>query len=277
MTTDLHCHSTASDGEHAPSEVVAAALRAGITMLALTDHDTIAGVPEAVQAARNTSLKVVTGCEFSVRVGWGEMHLLGYFLPSQNEELESFLAGQRESRLERAREMVSRLKGVGVDVSLDDVKEIAAGGAIGRPHVARALVRASAVPDINAAFDRYIGFRRSAFVPKDLPLVENVTRLISSLGGISSAAHLREKATKKALQYLKKSGVDALEVRHPSHGLELRETLSLRAVHAGMLRTGGTDWHGESMAYEGGRLGEIEVPSAWFRSLQSLHEKRVSG
>lgn len=275
MKADLHSHSTASDGEHPPAEVAAAAARAGITVLALTDHDTVDGVSEARSAGDGLGVRVVAGCEFSVRVGWGEMHLLGYFLPLENKTLGSFLVGQRDSRMQRGREIISRLRSGGVEVDFEAVERIAGGGAVGRPHVARALVECGAVPDINAAFDRYIGFRKSAYVPKNLPDVEMVTALITSVGGVSSAAHLKDRATKRSLRYLKKCGVDAVEVLHPSHGIELRETVAARARDIGMLLTGGTDWHGETMAYDGGRLGEISVPEEWVLELESLHKVRT--
>jgi predicted metal-dependent phosphoesterase TrpH len=275
LKADLHSHSTASDGEHQPAEVAAAAAAAGLTILALTDHDSVDGIPEARAAGEALGLEVIAGCEFSVRVGWGEMHLLGYFLPTENEILGSFLEGQRESRSERGREMANRLRSIGLDVEFSLIERIADGGAIGRPHVARALVEVGAVPDINAAFDRYIGYRKAGFVPKNLPGVEDVTALIASVGGVSSAAHLKDKANKKVLRYLKKSGVDGIEVLHPSHGLELRETISKRVTDVGLLKTGGTDWHGVSMAYNGGRLGEINVPEEWMLAMTSLHEDRI--
>jgi predicted metal-dependent phosphoesterase TrpH len=276
LKADLHSHSTASDGEHPPAEVVAAASDAGITDLALTDHDSIAGIPEARAAGKTLGVNVIAGCEFSVRVGWGEMHLLGYFLPVGDDRLESFLVGQRDSRSQRGREMVSRLRSIGIEVDFADVERISGGGAIGRPHVARALVENGAVPDLNAAFDRYIGYRKPGFVPKDLPRVEDVTALIASVGGVSSAAHLKDRATKKVLRYLKKAGVDGVEVLHPSHGMELRGTIDERATDVGVLKTGGTDWHGQSMAYDGGRLGEINVPEEWIQNLEALHEKRIN-
>ena len=138
---DLHVHSTASDGGLAPEVVVERALAAGLGAISLTDHDTVAGVPAAVAAGERLGVRVIAGCEFSTAAPWGEMHVLGYFLPTESAALETFLERCRADRLRRAREMVERLQALGVTLDFDDVLRQARGGAVGRPHVARAIVR----------------------------------------------------------------------------------------------------------------------------------------
>lgn len=272
---DLHVHSTASDGAVAPADVVRRAAEGGLTVIALTDHDTLAGVAEARDAGRALGVRVIVGCEFSVRARWGEMHLLAYFLPATGDGVEDFLRDQRRKRYSRAERMVGKLEGLGVPVTLDEVLDQAGGGAVGRPHVARALVGRGHVPDVPSAFQRYIGWRRPAFVPKDLPEVEIVTDLVRAVGAVSSAAHLGERATRSNLRYLRARGVDAVEVWHPIHDDELAARIDGLAEETGMLRSGGTDWHGDPSA-ESNRapLGSIRVPEPWLEALERLHAER---
>lgn len=272
---DLHVHSTASDGACAPAEVVRRAADAGLSVIALTDHDTLAGVGEAEGTGRELDVRVIPGCEFSVRARWGEMHLLAYFLPDSGGGVEEFLRDQRGKRYSRAERMVGKLEGLGVPVTLDEVLDQARGGAVGRPHVARALVGRGHVPDVPAAFQRYLGWRRPAFVPKDLPEVRDVTSLVRAVGGVTSAAHLGERATRGNLAYLRSLGVDAVEVWHPIHDDERAGRIDQLAEETGMLRSGGTDWHGDATA-EPSRapLGSIRVPEPWLVALERLHTDR---
>jgi predicted metal-dependent phosphoesterase TrpH len=273
---DLHTHSTASDGTHPPADVVRLAAAAGLDTIALTDHDTVDGVPEAREAGAGLGVRVIAGCEFSVGAPWGEMHLLGYFLPTDDAELTTFLEGQREARMERMREIVRRLRASGAAVDLEQVVAQSAGKALGRPHAARALVHGAHVEGVNEAFDRFLGRGRPAFVAKRLPPLEQVTALVRRVGGVTSAAHLRGRAARGALIRLREAGVDAIEVRHPAHGDELAARLETLVPEVGLLRSGGTDWHGEEEAEEGGRahLGTITVPPAWVEALEALHRER---
>jgi hypothetical protein len=274
---DLHTHSTASDGAHAPADVVRLAAAAGLDTIALTDHDTLSGVVAAARQGTVDEVRVIAGAEFSVAAPWGEMHLLGYFLPVADDRLAAFLAGQREARTERMREIVRRLARAGVPLSLEAVQDEAGGDALGRPHAARALVRGQYVAGMSAAFERYLGWGRPAFVPKQLPGLEAVTALVREVGGVTSAAHLKGRGTRPALERLRASGVDALEVRHPAHDPERTASLDRLATDLGLLRSGGTDWHGEEEADEAGRahLGTITVPPEWVAALEALHRRRT--
>lgn len=266
---DLHCHSTASDGILAPADVVRHAAEVGIRTLALTDHDTIAGVAEAIETGREVGVDVIGACEFSVRVRWGEMHLLGYFLPIDDDRLENFLVHAREGRDRRARAMVSRLTGLGLRIDFDDVRRIAQGGAVGRPHIARALLAGGHVMTVQQAFDRYIGTGRPAFVDKELPLLREVADLVHGVGGIVSAAHLKRHGTRTELAELLDHGLDAVETRHPSHDGETRATITEAAEALELGRTGGSDWHGELDAIgTHARLGSQDVPDEWLPPLQ---------
>ena len=270
-TVDLHVHSTASDGGLTPEAVVDRARSAGLAAIALTDHDTLAGVPAAVAAGERIGLRVVGGCEFSSAAPWGEMHVLGYFLPSHSPELESFLERCRADRVRRAREMVTRLQRLGVGLDFDAVLLQARGGAVGRPHVARAIVRHGGAIDVSDAFDRFIGRGRPAFVDKNLPSFREIADLVHSVRGVVSVAHIKERGTRSFLERLKREGLDAVETRHPSHDPELRARLTDSAQWLGLLRSGGSDWHGDPEPGEThGALGSQEVPLEWLDRLDEL-------
>jgi 3',5'-nucleoside bisphosphate phosphatase len=275
---DLHCHSTASDGLLAPEAVVRAAAEAGLTAISLTDHDTTAGLPEAQQAGAAFGVRVVGGCEFSVAVPWGEMHLLGYFIPHDDADIEAFLVDARSDRDRRAREMVSRLAGLGALVRFDDVLDEAAGGAVGRPHVARALKAAGHVKNVQQAFDRYIGRGRPAFVEKRLPTLRAVADLVHAKGGLVSAAHLKSFGTLAYLSGLQAEGLDAVETRHPSHDGDTIATITEAALVLDLGRTGGSDWHGEvDTIGTHARLGSQLVPDEWLVELEARRPSPSAG
>jgi len=268
---DLHVHSTASDGSLAPEAVVGRARSAGLAAMALTDHDTVAGVPAAVAAGERLGVRVVGGCEFSSAAPWGEMHVLGYFLPSHSPELEGFLARCRADRVRRAQEMVARLQRLGVGLDFDAVLSQANGGAVGRPHVARAIVRHGCAIDISDAFDRFIGRGRPAFVDKNLPSFREIADLVHSVRGLVSVAHIKERGTRSFLERLKREGLDAVEIRHPSHDPDLRARLTDIAMRLGLLRSGGSDWHGDPEPGEThGSLGSQDVPIEWLERLEAV-------
>lgn len=267
---DLHCHSTASDGVLPPAGVVATAASLGLRALALTDHDTTAGLAEAREAGLRLGVEVIGGCEFSVAVPWGEMHLLAYFIEPGDAAIEAFLTLARSDRSRRARDMVTRLVGLGVKISSDDVLRESGGAAIGRPHVARALQRLGQVQTVQQAFDRYIGRGRPAFVEKQLPSLSAVAELVHARGGVVSAAHLKSFGTVANLGPLKEQGLDAVETRHPSHTGDFLATITDAAMSLDLARSGGSDWHGESDA--GGThaaLGSQQVPDEWLALLRA--------
>jgi hypothetical protein len=273
---DLHVHSNASDGEYSPADVVSRAAAADLSAIALTDHDTIDGVAAATAAGEQCGVRVVAGCEFSVGVSWGELHLLGYFLPLDDPDLRRFLDDQRTKRVRRAHAMVERLDRAGAPIEVDAVLAEADGGTVGRPHVARVLVREGLVPDINRAFSKFLADRRPAFVAKELPPLEEVTALVRAMGGVTSAAHLKLRASKVILAELKQQGVDAVEVLHPAHDDSTAARLDALASNADMLVTGGSDWHGEDMSgHDPAPLGSMNVPELWLENIEKLHRERL--
>jgi predicted metal-dependent phosphoesterase TrpH len=266
---DLHCHSTASDGECVPAEVARRARAAGLAAIALTDHDTTAGVAEATREGAALGVRVVCGCEFSTRAPWGELHLLGYFLDPESSELQAFLVETRAARERRGELMVTKLQDLGVDIELADVAAQAGGGAVGRPHVARALVERGVSADINEAFERYLGRGRVAFVEKPLPSLERVTALVHEVGGIAVAAHLGDHGTEKQVRQFQEQGLDGIEVRHPSHSAATEARLTGLAERLGLAISGGSDWHGDSKFGDShASLGGLEIPFEWLERLE---------
>ncbi|HET9383691.1 MAG TPA: PHP domain-containing protein [Gemmatimonadales bacterium] len=273
MTThiDLHCHSTASDGEAEPAEVARHARSVGLSAIALTDHDTTDGIADATHEAAKLGVRVIPGCEFSVRAPWGELHVLALFLPYANERLQGFLRDTRAARRVRGEQMVAKLQRLGVAIELDDVQAQIGGdgGALGRPHVARALVDCGACEDISDAFRRYLGRGRAAYVEKPLPKLSEVTSLVHDVGGLTVAAHLGDHGTEAQIRIFQDQGLDCVEVRHPSHAPSVEQRLTKIAERLGLGISGGSDWHGES-EYGGNHapLGSMQVPVTWLEHLE---------
>ncbi len=274
---DLHVHSTASDGECSPREVVGRATAASLSAIALTDHDTLDGISGAVAAGQSCGVRVVAGCEFSVAASWGEMHLLAYFLPFDDPDLKRFVDDQRLKRSKRAHEIVERLNRAGIDIGAEEVFAEANGGALGRPHVARVLVKNRVVADVNEAFRRYLAPRRPAFVPKQLPPLAQVAALVREVHGVTSAAHLGARAVRPVLEELRRAGVDGIEVLHPAHDERTATRIRELVTALDLLPTGGSDFHGDEMA-DAGRpaLGSLAVPESWLARIESLHLSRAA-
>jgi 3',5'-nucleoside bisphosphate phosphatase len=257
---DLHSHSTASDGAATPSALVAAARQIGLAAIAVTDHDTIGGVREAIAAAVGMELRVVPGVELSAVDASGETHLLGLHL-ADLDSLDARLAELRDMRRTRAERIVQRLNALGVRLSMEDVLEQAAGGAIGRPHVARALIAKGWAGDIRSAFDRYLAAGRPAYVPKDRLSLADAIAMVHRAGGIAVLAHPGQSATPERLKTLAALGLDGVEVRHPSHDEAEIARLFALTERLGLVPSGGSDWHGQP---DGSRaLGVMRVPREW--------------
>ena len=259
---DLHMHSTASDGSRSPAEVVRAAKRASLSAIALTDHDTVAGLTEARGVGAELGIRIVNGVELSAVEGDTETHLLGLHL-RDTSVLERGLAQLRDMRGRRAARIVELLQSQGVQVTLDDVLLQAGSGAIGRPHVARALVADGWATDVRDAFDRYLGAGRPAYVAKDQLGMREAIAMVHAAGGLAILAHPGSGGTRERIDALVALGLDGVEVRHPSHSPQ--DTARLRAIvdQLGLIPSGGSDWHG---AADGPRtIGMMHVPIDWLR------------
>jgi 3',5'-nucleoside bisphosphate phosphatase len=217
-------------------------------------------------------VRVVSGCEFSVKAPWGELHVLAYFLPPGHPRLEEFLVETRAARQRRAEQIVGQLRRLGVAIELAEVERAAGGGALGRPHVARVLVQRGASLDMSDAFARYLGRGRPAYVEKPLPALAQVTDVVHAVGGVAVAAHLGVHGTEGQVRQFQEQGLDGLEVRHPSHPLAIERRLTALAERLGLGISGGSDWHGDrEFGDSHAPLGGMDVPLEW---LEKLEERR---
>lgn len=271
---DLHMHSTASDGSQTPGEVVAAALAAGVHAIALTDHDTVAGVPTAREAAAGTALRVIAGVELSAYQGDEETHLLGLHL-ADLATMERALEAFRDARRDRGMQMVERLNAIGVKITFQDVLEAAGSGAIGRPHVAKALVENGWARDNRDAFDRYLGAGRPAYLDKRRLSLRDAIAMVHDCGGIAVLAHPGGEGTLTRLTALKAMGLDGVEVLHPSHSAEDRKRLLAVTEHLDLVPSGGSDSHGHANGPRA--IGALAVPLEWLERQDARVESRRAG
>jgi predicted metal-dependent phosphoesterase TrpH len=258
---DLHAHTTASDGTATPEQFVAAALKAELSAVAVTDHDTVASVAIVERLAAGSGMRVVAGVELSVHDEAGkEIHLLGLHLQDL-ALMDSALMSVREARRTRAKDIVGKLNAMGVAVTFDAVLAESAGGAVGRPHVARALVKAGKATGPQDAFDRWLGQGKPAYVEKQRLSVSDGVALVHRAGGIAVYAHPQQEATRERIAPLVDRGLDGLEVRHPSHSADDMKRIKAVVNAFGLVPSGGSDWHG---AAQGPRvLGCMNVHAEW--------------
>jgi len=269
---DLHMHSTASDGALPPGEVVAAAHRAGLGAIALTDHDTVDGLNEARRAGDALGVRVVPGIELSAIDDGDERHVLGLHL-SHPEHLAAALAELRETRRERAKTTVALLNSLGVPVTLEAVYVEAGDGAVGRPHIARALVAGGWARDFRDAFDRWLGNGKPACVEKRTVTFAEASRLIHESGGLAIYAHPGGSASRAELAALAALGLDGVEVRHPSHTADEMARLAAFADELGLVPSGGSDWHGATEGYRS--LGSMQVSARWLEQQDERVRQRA--
>ncbi|SED71366.1 hypothetical protein SAMN05216532_5441 [Streptomyces sp. 2231.1] len=249
MRVDLHCHSTASDGTDTPAELVRNAAAAGLDVVALTDHDTTRGYGEAI-AALPAGLTLVTGAELSCRIDGVSMHLLAYLFDPEEPALLAERELVRDDRVPRARGMVSRLNALGVPVTWEQVERIAAGGSVGRPHVATALVELGVVATVSDAFtEEWLADGGRAYVPKHETDPFEAIRLVKGAGGVPVFAHpaaVKRGRTvpESAIAEMAAAGLDGIEVDHMDHDADARTRLRALADELGLLVTGSSDYHG---------------------------------
>jgi 3',5'-nucleoside bisphosphate phosphatase len=245
-----------------PSAVVAAAEAVGLHAIALTDHDTVDGTAEARGAAERAGIRFITGIELSAEHEGIEVHILGLHL-ADTAGLAGRLAELRVERLQRARAIVERLGELGVGISYDSVLAHADGGAVGRPHVARAMIDGGFVQDFREAFDRYLGAARPAFVPKKKLSPADAIALIHNAGGLAVWAHPGTHASDQMVSALAAAGLDGLEVLHPSHGPEMVRRLMALCDSRTLVPSGGSDWHATPGVTR--TLGNQAVPAEWLQ------------
>jgi len=262
VTIDLHAHTTASDGTQSSTQVVARAAALGITTLAITDHDTVDGLDEAIAAGTRAGVDVVPGIELSARAPQGQLHLVAYLPTPHPPALEQVLSDLQAARQDRAERIAVLLNRLGVPIDLDDVRAHA-GSAIGRPHLADALVRAGHAQDRDDAFARYLGDDGPAFVPHDMLTPDDAIELVAAAGGVTSIAHpgtmrLGRRGLEAFAARLQHRGLWGIEVYRAEHLPDYRHALARIAVRLGLVATGGSDYHGPQTGR--GELGDTGVP-----------------
>ncbi|HSJ49742.1 MAG TPA: PHP domain-containing protein [Actinomycetota bacterium] len=255
---DLHTHTNRSDGTFTPSELVRRAAELGLEVLGLTDHDTTDGLPEAVAAGREAGIEVVPGVELSAEIDGSSVHVLGYWMDPGEPAFQQELARLRDGRFRRGELMVRRLQELGLPVSFDRVREIAAGGNIVRPHIAQAMVEAGVVATEEEAFERWIADGGLAHVPKHALHPVDAVTLIRGAGGLCVLAHPgmwgdQSSVADELIEQMAEAGMEGLEVDHTDHDAEVRERYRSMARRLGLVATGGSDCHGTR--YDPIRLG----------------------
>jgi 3',5'-nucleoside bisphosphate phosphatase len=247
---DLHVHSTASDGSFPPGEVVRQAKAGGLTAMALTDHDTVDGLTEAVAEGERIGLEVIPGVEISAQFPGGTMHILGLFVDYHNGRLDERLMVLKQARLDRNPQIIAKLNALGIPITMARVEAISGGGQVGRPHIARALMELGYVSDLQEAFDKYLGWHKPAYVSKFRFPPDQALAMIREAKGIPVLAHPftlglgSAYALKNLAIELKGLGLAGLEVFYSEHTKE-QEALYLKlARELDLLITGGSDYHG---------------------------------
>jgi hypothetical protein len=272
---DLHCHTTFSDGSLTPKELVERAVRRDLKVMALTDHDCTDGLPEALEAAaRHPGFLLIPGIELSTDVPQDEVHVLGFFIDWQTPAFQERLERMRRSRLDRGRKMLDKLRELGIDVAWERVQQIAGDGAVGRPHIALAMLEGGHIQTLDEAFDKYLSRNGPAYVERDKMLPTEAVELITSVSGLPVLAHPAQlKDLDRFLEELKGVGLLGMEVYYQAYTPEDIDRLLATARSHGLLPLGGSDFHGIG----GGRerdLGDIPLPFEPVEQLIALARQR---
>jgi len=241
---DLHCHTTKSDGTFTPTELVSEAARRGLAAVAITDHDCVDGIGEALEAVEENCVDVVPGVEISTDVSDGEIHILGFFIDYEDEDLLKFLEAQRESRVRRVERMLRKLAALGIDLSMEDVLEHAGDGAVGRPHIAAAMVKAGYVLSWDEAFAHYIGLHAPAYESRSKLTPYEAIEAVLAAKGVPVLAHPGLSGKDDMIPSLVEHGLEGIEAIYPQHTSGQQEHYQRIAREYGLLVTAGSDCHG---------------------------------
>ena len=259
---DLHTHTYHSDGTRAPREVIDVARSHGIDIVAISDHDNLAAYFETKAYADSVGVTLIPAIELSCGFAGVDVHILAYAFDALDPRIDQRLRAFRDARQRRGQAIVEKLRSLGVHIRGERVDELAAGGAVGRPHVARALVEAGYVPAVADAFDQYLASGKPAYVEKARFQIAEAVELIRSAGGVTSVAHPAIYPDHSSIvPQLLDAGVDAVEVLHPDIDEIERERYTNLARFRGKFTTGGSDDHGKVKKVE--TLGSIKVPESW--------------
>jgi 3',5'-nucleoside bisphosphate phosphatase len=274
MFVDLHLHTNFSDGTYSPEEVVAQAVKHELAAIALTDHDTVEGCARADLACRAAGIEFIAGTELTAEQNGNELHILGYFLDTQNTKLLAEIAKFQAVRQDRIHEMVARLNRLQVPLQVDAVFALANCRSPGRPHVARALVNAGLCANLDEAFERFLKKHRPAWVPKMKVSALTAIELIHQAGGLAVMAHPGLNRTDDVIPSLAEAGLDGLECFHTKHTQTMTQHYLQVADRLHLLVSGGSDCHGLSKGKP--LIGTVRVPYEYVAKLKSRVEGRES-
>ncbi len=271
---DLHIHSTASDGKFSPEAIVSRAAELGLTVMSLTDHDSVEGVLPALEAAKAfPELRVIPGVEISTDMPYGQAHVLGYFIDYTSDELKSALERFRNSRQRRARGMIIKLRDLGIDIDWQRVQEMAGDGSIGRPHIAQVMLEKGYITSFTEAFDKYIGQGGPAYVEREKMTPAEAAEMIVRAKGLPVLAHpftITDPETTVA--ELKAAGLVGIEAYYKDYTADEIKNLVSLAEKYDLIATGGTDYHGLDDSSEI-MIGGVDVPLESVEKLIALAEK----
>jgi hypothetical protein len=281
---DLHAHTNHSDGTVTPTALVRLAREVGLSLLAVTDHDTTSALPEAQAEGLALGVEVIVGCEISTRIPEGNVHVLAYGFDPSDTGFQRFLAGVREARERRNDRIFEKLAALGVPVLREDVLRHVHGRILARPHFARAMVDRGHVPDLRAAFTQYLRDGGPAYVAAAAPPPADAVRAVRAAGGVSVLAHPGQiklgtrEAHDRVLGELADAGLAGLEVFHPSHDAATRTDFARLARDHDLVASGGSDFHGEHKPHIrlGSGDGTIDIPRATWDALWARRDPRAA-
>jgi 3',5'-nucleoside bisphosphate phosphatase len=266
---DLHSHTTASDGELPPEQLLALARAKGVTTLAVTDHDTVDGLERSAAAAGAEGIRFVPGIEVSAYADGREIHVLGHFVDRTEPGLAAFSERLRHEREERMGRMVEQMRSLGFPVTFEEVERIAAGAHLGRPHLALALVERGYVTSTREAFDRFLGDRKPGWVDRLRIDAEEAVEMLHQAGGTATIAHPgSSQVGRHTLERLAKAGLDGLEIFHPDHVPSQREAFLRQADALGLVPTAGSDFHGPRVTPDR-QPGMVTLDPSYFSRLEA--------
>ena len=266
---DLHSHSTASDGQYPAADVADQAAAAGLSVWALTDHDSVAALGDAAAAAAERGIRFVPGIELSVQLDRREIHVLGHFVDPHSDALRRFEDLLAENRRARMGEIIHKLASVGVALTPEEIERFSGGKTLGRPHVARAMVDRGVVSSVKEAFDRYLGEGKPAYVGRFRLTAQDAIALVRGAGGAATLAHPGVSRMERGdVERLKGWGLAGIEAYHPDHNPSVREKYRRIAAEFDLVPTAGSDYHGEAVA-PGRKLGAETMTEAELWALEA--------
>ena len=278
---DLHLHTTASDGAFAPADLVHMACQAGLDCIAITDHDSTDGVAAAQEAGQALGVRVIAGIEFNTMWHGQSVHILGYFVNTENPELQAVVARQRDGRLYRAQQMVQKLAALNLPLVWEEILQRADGGAVGRPHIAKAMIAQGYVRDSNEAFDKFLGHGMPAYVEQPKLTPAEAVALLHRAGAAAGLAHpynvegADQVDLESLVPELAGAGLDAIEAYYTGYGAARRAAILRMAERFGLIPTGGSDFHGGGILSLA-ELGTIHVPPASLAQLEAAVKQHTT-